>query len=101
MHDRILAMSIGLVRTRLLMFEQLGPTIQWPVLAVLVGWICILFLGFGFFTHPNRVVIAALLLGALSVSAAMFLILELTDPYGGLLRISDGPLRNALAQLGR
>jgi hypothetical protein len=101
MQGRIMDVGQTLVQTRLLMFEQLGGAIHWPVLAVLVFWICVLFLGFGIFTRRNPTIVAALLLGALSVSAALILIMELSSPYNGLLQISDTPLRNALAQLGR
>ncbi|HEY4848867.1 MAG TPA: hypothetical protein VIH87_14055 [Methylocella sp.] len=45
--------------------------------------------------------IVALLIGALSVSSAIFLILELNHPYVGLMRISGAPLLNALAQIGQ
>jgi hypothetical protein len=46
-------------------------------------------------------VIATLLLCALSVSGAIYLILELDRPFAGMLQLSDGPLRNAIAHLGR
>jgi hypothetical protein len=59
-----------------------------------------LFLGFGLFARINTTVIVAFLTGALSVSSASFLILELNQPYTGLMRISDAPLRNALAEIG-
>ena len=49
----------------------------------------------------NPTVAVALLVGAVSVACAIFLILELNDPYGGLMRISDAPLLNALAQIGQ
>ena len=45
--------------------------------------------------------VAALLLAALSVSATIFLIMELDRPYQGLIHISGAPMRAALAQLGR
>jgi ABC-type amino acid transport substrate-binding protein len=45
--------------------------------------------------------VVALLLGALSVSCAIFLILELDLPFERLIRISDEPLRKALAHLGQ
>jgi hypothetical protein len=35
----------------------------------------------------------------LSASCAIHLILELNEPFNGLMRISDIPLRNALAPL--
>ena len=60
-----------------------------------------LFLGFGLFARFNVTVAVALLVGALSVAGAIFLILQLNDPYRGFMRISDEPLRSAIAQLGR
>ena len=50
-------------------------------------------------TRFNTTVTVALLVGALSVTGAIFLILELNDPYRGLMRISDEPLRNAMGQI--
>jgi hypothetical protein len=41
------------------------------------------------------------LVGAISVACAIFLILELNDPYGGLMRISDAPLLSAMALMGQ
>jgi hypothetical protein len=38
-------------QTRLLMSEQLGDSISWPFLTVLVFWICALFLGFALFAR--------------------------------------------------
>ena len=43
---------------------------------VLVFWICVLFLGFGLFARFNTTVTVALLVGALSVAGAIFLIFE-------------------------
>jgi hypothetical protein len=83
------------------MLEQVGGTISLPVLMVLVGWISVLFLGFGIFARFNLTVCVALVLGALSVSAAIFLILELGRPYRGVLQISDAPLVNALRQIDK
>src|SRR5437868_13125089 len=51
-----------------------------------------------FVPEPDKV---ALLVGALSVAGAIFLMLELSEPYRGLMRISDEPLRNAMAQINR
>lgn len=98
---RIVQIGETLVQTRLLMFEQLGDEVSVPVLTVLVGWICMLFLGFGLFTRFHLTVAIAVLSGAAAVSGAIFLILELNDPFGGLLRLSDAPLRHALTQMAR
>jgi hypothetical protein len=98
---RALEISGAIRQTRALMVEQINSSIPWPFLAVLVFWISTLFVGFGLFARANATVIVALLIGALSVSSAIFLILELNHPYLGLMRISGAPLRNALAQIGQ
>ena len=98
---RALEISGAIRQTRALMVEQINSSIPWPFLTVLVFWISMLFVGFGLFARANATVIVALLIGALSVSSAIFLILELNHPYLGLMRISGAPLRNALAQIGQ
>ena len=52
-------------------------------------------------TSSARPLIAALFVAAISVAAAVFLILELDGPFDGLIKISSGPLRYALSQLGQ
>jgi hypothetical protein len=79
--------------------ERVGSSIPWPFLMVLVFWLLVLFLGFGFFASVNATVLVALLIGAVSLSSGIFLILELDQPYAGLIRVSDAPLRHALAEL--
>jgi len=96
-----LKMSMDLAQTRWLLFEQSGSSIPMPFLVLLVFWVTIIFLSFGLFAPPNATVIATLLLCALSVSGAIYLILELDRPFAGLLQLSDASLRNAIAHLGR
>jgi Protein of unknown function (DUF4239) len=95
--SQAMQMSQSLGRTRLLMFTQSTSSISWPFLTILVFWICMLFVGFGLFARFNITVSVALVIGAISVAGAVFLILELNQPYSGFLRISDIPLRAALA----
>jgi hypothetical protein len=96
-----LKISTDLAQTRWLLFAQRSSSIPTPFLVVLVFWLTILFASFTLFAPPNRTVIGALLVCALSVSGAIFLILELDRPFGGVMQISSAPLRDALAQLGR
>src|SRR5689334_23977436 len=77
---------------------QLDPV---PFLVVLVFWPCIIFASFGLFAPRNGTVIAAFFVCALSVSGAIFLILELDRSFEGLLQVSSTPLRSALSQLGQ
>jgi hypothetical protein len=98
---QLLTTVISLAQTRWLLFEQSGSSIPVPFLVVLVFWLSLIFVSFGLFAPLNATVVVALFLGALSVSGAVFLILELDTPFEGLMRISDEPLRNALAHLGQ
>jgi hypothetical protein len=94
-----LAMSLG--QTYWLLFEQSGSAISAPLLTIVVLWLTILFCSFALFAPPNGTVLVALFVSALSVAGALFLILEMDRPFAGVIRISDEPMRNALAQLGR
>ena len=93
--------ALDMGRTRLLLFEHLDRSIPVPFLVVLVFWLCIIFASFGLFAPRNATVIAVLCVCALSVSGAIFLILELDRSFEGLLKVSGAPLRAALAQLGQ
>jgi hypothetical protein len=70
-------------------------------MAVVVFWLTIVFISFGLHAPRNPTVVSVLFLCALSVSGAIFLILEMYTPFGGLIHISSTTLRDALAQLGR
>jgi len=94
-----IAMDVG--QTRWLMFQQGDSSISVPLLVVVVFWLTIIFMSFGLFAQPNALAIGVLFISAISVSAAIFLILELDQPFGGLIQISSAPLGNALALLGR
>jgi hypothetical protein len=95
-----LAIALDIGQMRWLLFEQAGTSISAPLLVVVVLWLAILFFSFGLFGPPNATATAALLVAALSVSAAIFLILELDHPFGGLIQISRQPMLNALNHLG-
>jgi hypothetical protein len=97
---RALQVSTDLAQTRLALFVQAGSSIPMPFLAVLVFWLAIIFASFSLFSRLNPTLVAALIVFALSSSAALFLILEMSEPFAGLMQIPSGPLRNALAPLG-
>jgi hypothetical protein len=101
MQSQALRLLAGLGDTRLLLNEQARGSISWPFLVVLVFWLTVLFVGFGLFARKNPTIVAALFLGAISVAGAIFLILELNRPYGGLMQISIAPIRNAFTQMNR
>jgi hypothetical protein len=92
------AFTVG--ETRWLQYAQMNNSVPTPILVVLVAWMATLFFGFGLFAPRNGTVVASLFVGALSVSAAVLLMVELYSPYGGLIEVSREPLRAALSQLG-
>jgi hypothetical protein len=101
MQVQALSIMVGVGQTRWLLAAQKGNSVSVPMLVVLVAWLTIIFIGFGLFAPPNVTVVASLLVSALSVSGAIFLILELYSPYAGLIHVSGAPLRAALAHQGQ
>jgi hypothetical protein len=85
---------------RWLLFEQTETSISVTMLIILIAWLAIIFMSAGLFAPPNATVIIALMLAAVSVAGAIFLILELDMPFDGLIRISQRPMHNALIHLG-
>ena len=98
--SRALALSQEVDATRWLLVLQDRDTISMPLLVVVVSWLTLIFVGFGLLSPRNgTVVTGALFLCALCVSGAIFLILEMDRPLDGMIRISDAPMRAALAIL--
>ncbi len=84
---------------RLLLFAHAGGSIPTPFLVILVFWLSAIFVSFTLFARTNLVVVTALLVCALSFACAIFLILELDNPFTGLMGISSATLRSALLPL--
>jgi hypothetical protein len=96
-----LSIAVGLLQTRWLISEQRVNSVSLPLLMVLIFWLTIIFISFGLFAPRNVTVVVSLLISALSVSGAIFLILEMYSPYAGVIRVSSAPLRAALTHLGQ
>lgn len=90
-----------LSKTRWLLFAQADSSIPKAFLIIVVVWLALIFLSFGLFAPTNRTVLVTLIIVALAVSSALFLILELDRPFDGVIQISSAPMRNALSQVGR
>jgi len=79
-----IAMDIG--KTRWLMYEQAMGSVSMPLLVILVLWLTAIFMSFGLFAPFNATAVSSLLIAALSVSCAIFLILEMYTPYTGFVQ---------------
>ncbi len=93
--------SIEIGQMRWLLFAQSGSAISEPLLLVVVCWLSILFFSFGLFAPPNPTALMAILIAAISVSGAIFLILELDHPFDGLIHIPSRAMDIALEHLGK
>jgi hypothetical protein len=99
--DQAGTLATDFAQLRSLLVAQSVASISEPMLIILVSWLVVIFLGFSVLAPPNATVILALMVSALAVSGAIFLILELDQPFDGVIRISSEPMRNALSQLAR
>jgi len=96
-----LTISGTMAATRLSALQGLASDIQWPFMTILVFWLAVIFTSFGLFAPRSPIVTAALFVAALSVAGSIYLILEMDQPYSGLIKISSAPVRAALQQLGQ
>jgi len=87
--------------TYTLIHAQREDSMPPAVLLAMGVWLTLIFTTFGLFAPRNPVVAAALLMSALSASGAVFLILELSTPFTGLITVSSAPMREALLYLGQ
>ena len=101
LQSRALEVSSDIAEAHWLLTETVGDGLPWAFLAVLVFWLGLLFVTFGLLAPTNATVIGLLFACALSVSAAVFLIVDMAHPYIGIIHVSDAPLRTALGQLGQ
>jgi hypothetical protein len=86
---------------RLLMSLQVLSPLAWPLIYAVTGWSCLMFAGMGLLSRPNAATISMLILGAASVSLAIFLILEFSRPYTSSIRISPIVIDRAIADLAK
>ena len=71
-----------------------------PLIVIVVSWATLLFFGFGVTSGLNPTSLGALAFGSFAVASAIFLILELNQPFTGLFRIPSAPIERAIAALG-
>jgi hypothetical protein len=87
-------------KTYWLMFLETEQTsISIPLLVVVTSWLVAIFISFGVFAPPNSTVMVTLIICALAVSSAIFIIMEMYSPFSGILRISPVAIRDALSQM--
>ncbi|OAF11164.1 hypothetical protein AXW67_23645 [Bradyrhizobium neotropicale] len=99
LQSRAIAAFTEGAQMRLRLFTQVGSSIPTPFLVIVVFWLSAIFVSATLFVRTNVVVMISLFVCALSFASAIFLILELDDPFTGLMGISSSILRSALLPL--
>jgi len=97
---QITSLTLDLKRTYWLMFlESEQTSMSLPLLIVVTLWLVAIFISFGAFAPANSTVMVTLIICAMAVSAAIFIIMEMYSPFSGMLKISPVAVRDALSQM--
>jgi hypothetical protein len=96
---RQLTTSMG--QTRLSMSLQMDNPVPWPLLAIVISWSLLLFCGAGLLSQINATTLTSMAFGAFSVASAIFLILELNQPYTGLFHVSPAAFERITEDLAK
>jgi hypothetical protein len=95
------ATSEAIGQSRLQMSFALSNPISYPLITIVVGWVTVLFCGFGLMSKGHAMSVIALFVGACAAASAVLMILELSTPYSGVFRASPAPLEQVLAVMGK
>jgi len=98
--NQALQVTTEIWQNRLLIMEEQQEPVPPVFLVLMVFWLTLLFLSFGLFAPRNVTVLAVLLVCALSVASAVFLILEMSHPLDGYIKVSSAPMVKAMELIG-
>jgi hypothetical protein len=85
-----------LIHSRWVFVNDSTGSVQRPFVVIVIGWLMIIFGSFGLYAPRNGTVVLMLGLSAISLGGAIYLICDLESPFGGIVKISQVPMRNAL-----
>src|SRR5262249_46116028 len=99
--SQALTLTAQIGELRALMIAQSVTYISRPLLVILIAWLVVVFLTFSVIAPRSVTALTILIISALSISGAIFLILELDRPFSGLIRIPNEPLLRVLGNMGK
>lgn len=104
-HQRVMAAATSLfdrvIRARWKLIEVSHSSMSQPFFAMLTFWLMVIFLSFGLIAPRNALALVTIILGALSIASAIYVIVDLDTPFTGPIVISSQPMRDALLHLSR
>ena len=83
------------------LIEQSEGTIPKPLIVLLGAWLVLIFASFGYCAPRNAVVVSSLVVSSLLIAGAIYLILDMDEPFDGMIQVSPEPLQRVVAELGR
>ena len=101
LRSNALEITNKIAESRWTTIEQIGSRFPWAFFIVVVAWLTVIFASFGLYAPRNASVTAALLVAALALAGPIFMMLEMDQPYGGLVKIPSTSLSVAFDQLGQ
>jgi hypothetical protein len=101
LQTRALQLMDDIMQLRWMVIEQSQTNLPRVFLVVLTFWLTVLFAQFSLLAPRNRTAMSALFICAISMSGAIFLILELNQPLEGAIKMSSTPLHKSLLLIGK
>lgn len=100
LRQRVLTLLSDLSHVRWMLQQEATNVLPGPFVTIVIVWLGIIFASFGLFAPPNPTAIGALVVGAVSIAASLFLIDELNTPFHGVIHISTAPFVEAARIVG-
>jgi hypothetical protein len=99
--EQAVTLGENLLQSRWLILSDAHIVVPKPLIAILIIWLTIIFTSFGLFAPRNLTVVATLFVCALSVSTSIFLVIEMENPFSGLIKVSPEALQYAYLQMNQ
>jgi hypothetical protein len=96
-----LKLCADIMQSRWLLIEESQTDLPRIFFIILTFWLTVLFAQFGLLAPQNQAAKAALFVCTISMSSAIFLILELNHPLEGFIKIPSAPMQTVLALIGK
>ena len=90
---------VDVAQLRTLLVAQSQSALSLPMVIIVVCWLVVIFINIALLSPANATATISLLMSAMAVAGAMFLLLELDRPFEGMIRIPHEEMVARLAQL--
>jgi len=93
------AMYWQLVQQRWVLVEQSESALPSVITYLVIAWLVLIFASFGYRAPRNGVVGGVLIVAAVLISATIYVVLDMNQPYEGPIQVSLEPLKRAMSEL--